>query len=216
LSIFLQSCTPEQLHLSPNIFPLLKSYLEAAGQTISRTSKPIISSAMKRECNWVPADHTQYEALKKAVVDGDVQRVAAALKSELDVNAMYGDGFEGDTVLHKGAWLGHVDVIRYLLAHGAEVDVRNRDQFGNGTPLFSAARAGHVEAVRVLLDAGADMNATEVEDETILTVPLWDDRKWSQGHADTIVLLLDRGADINARRGPDWGPTIVSRTCSNH
>jgi Ankyrin repeats (many copies) len=165
-------------------------------------------------CTWVKEDDPEYGPLMQAVREGDVHHVEAALKPNMNVNAMYGDGFEGKTVLHQAAFQGHVDVIHYLLAHGAEVNVFDRDQFGNCTPLFSAARRAQVDAVRVLLDAEADMEPTtqaEGVEETILSVVLWDLQKVTQRNIDTIVLLLDSGADINARPN-EYGPTVVSLT----
>jgi hypothetical protein len=47
---------------------------------------------MSTTCTWVQVGSNDYEALMQAVVDGGVERIAAALKPNIDVNAMYGDG----------------------------------------------------------------------------------------------------------------------------
>jgi ankyrin repeat protein len=98
---------------------------------------------MSTTCTWVQIGNNDYEALMQAVVEGDVQRIAAALKPNIEVDAMYGDGLEGEALIYRAACLGHVHVIRYLLGHDAEVDVRNRDQFSDGTSLSSQQHVRH-------------------------------------------------------------------------
>lgn len=164
---------------------------------------------MDKDSVWAAADSVDDEILKQAAESGDSQRVEAALKQNININALYGDGSEGQALLHLAAGRGQVDVIRTLLAHGARVDISDRDQFACTTPLFYAAHAAQVDAVRVLLDAGADMNVTGPVDDTVLSAVLWDARLVNQRHIDTIILLLDRGVDINARTSP-YGATVVS------
>lgn len=93
------------------------------------------------------------------------------MKSDIDVNALYGDGLEGHTVLHEAALKGQIEVIEHLLAHGAKVDVHDTGQFGGSVPLIYAAQSARADAVRVLLDAGADIDARGPSDETVVNPP---------------------------------------------
>jgi len=49
------------------------------------------------------------------------------MKPSIDINAFHGDGFEGQTVLHKAAREGYVEIIRFLLTYGADINVHDRD-----------------------------------------------------------------------------------------
>ena len=49
---------------------------------------------------------------------------------------------------------GHVEVIRFLLGAGADVNLANNS---GATPLMMAAVGGHVEVLCLLLEAGADV-----------------------------------------------------------
>lgn len=158
---------------------------------------------------WAPADSEDYQAFKQAASEGDVKRLAAALRPDINVNALYGDSLEGHAVLHEAALKGQIEVIQYLLAHGATVDIRDTGQFGGSTPLIYAAQCAQVDAVRVLLDAGADIDARGPSDDTVLSAVLPDAIQVKQAHLDTIKLLLDYGIDIN-RRASAYGPTVVS------
>lgn len=164
---------------------------------------------METDTKWAPADSEDYQVFKQAASEGDVKRLAAALRPNVDINALYGDGLEGHTVLHEAALKGQREVIQYLLAHGATVDSHDSGPWGGSTPLIYAAQSAQVDAVRVLLDAGADIDARGPNDDTVLSAVLPDAIQVKQAHIDTIKLLLDYGIDIN-RRASAYGPTVVS------
>ena len=49
---------------------------------------------------------------------------------------------------------GHVDVIKLLLQHGADVS----HQLDSGFDAFPAVRNGHINVVRLLINEGVDVN----------------------------------------------------------
>lgn len=88
----------------------------------------------------------------------------------------------GWTPLHYAAFEGRAEVIKFLLAKGAEVDA----QAPNGyTALMLAARGGHLEAARQLLYADPDLTAKGQGGETALSIA--EARK-----AEELVKLLRR------------------------
>jgi ankyrin repeat protein len=54
------------------------------------------------------------------------------------------------------AWNGHLEIVKLLLEHGADVNAKME---GLGTALHLAASNGHLEIVKLLLENGADVNA---------------------------------------------------------
>ena len=97
--------------------------------------------------------------------------------------------------LEMAARQGDIDVVRYLLGRGANVDVTDAD---GSTPLHTAVNYGHLEIVRALVAAGADVNRPDplAEDMTPLlraVSPI--DRK--ENAAEMIRLLVQAGADPN-------------------
>ena len=62
--------------------------------------------------------------------------------------------------LHCASALGHVEICRYLLDHGAEVD--SRDSLSR-TPLHLSCQIGHVLVTRLLLSRGAQIDTQDNE-----------------------------------------------------
>src|SRR5262245_33116784 len=78
----------------------------------------------------------------EAVRKGDLAAVTALLDKGADVNAKFR---YGATALFKAAERGHTEIVKLLLARGADVTVK--DTFYGATAMSWALSNGHVEAV---------------------------------------------------------------------
>lgn len=67
----------------------------------------------------------------------------------------------GDTVLHIAARCGHLNLVEYLVALGADVEASN---FDGKRPLHEAAQSGHAPCVQSLLRAGAQIDSLKRAD----------------------------------------------------
>src|SRR5256885_8115274 len=130
-----------------------------------------------------------------ACAAGDVETVRTMLAGDpslarvADANQPHG----GWTALHTAARAGQLDVVRLLLANGADPNAREAGD--NTYPLHWAAAARQAETVRALLDAGGDVHG--VGDLHALDVIGWatyfrDER--AESLPDIVPLLLERGA----------------------
>lgn len=79
----------------------------------------------------------------------------------------------------------HIEAVRLLLAHGANVNGANE---AGATPLHKAAVLGNSEIVRLLLAHGANVNARNSGGQTALTHALY------KRHEDVATLLRQHGA----------------------
>ena len=66
-------------------------------------------------------------------------------------------------LLQHAAAQGDLDLLRLLICHGANLELRNED---GEVALGYACSWGQLEAVKILVEAGADVNAIEVDPET--------------------------------------------------
>ena len=126
-------------------------------------------------------------SLLRAAARGDVARARQLVRCGLDVNAERDKN--GRTALYIAAKLGDVAMVRFLLDHGAKVDVRVGVGGGgcDSTPLAAAAEAQHLEVVKLLVRHGADVHAFACR-SSILEWAL------SKGHKAVVTFLLQHGA----------------------
>ena len=152
-------------------------------------------------------------------------RLLIAHGADLDVKTDRTPGFgiqvkghlgnmKGATPFLIAAKANDVDVMRELLAHGADPLIPT----DNGTtPLMVAAGVGHapgitrsaegeaLRAVTLCVELGADVNAVNAAGDTALHGAAWREQ------ADSIVqFLVERGAEMDARNHREWTPLVIA------
>jgi len=85
---------------------------------------------------------------------------------------------------------GKIDVVKYHLAAGVDVNVKTRDILGT-TPLHEAVRKNRKEIVELLIAEGANVNSRDGSGETALY------QAAHRGHLELCKLLINNGADLN-------------------
>ena len=90
-----------------------------------------------------------------------------------------------ETALHFFAIENRVDLVRWLLARGANPNGIAVDE----SPLQVAAQLGHRGVCNALIEAGADLDRLDYSGETALH------KASANGHIEIIIDLLDAGAD---------------------
>ena len=103
-----------------------------------------------------------------------------------DINAVGNPHKE--TPLMVASEMGHVEIVRVLLARGANANARDHNMW---TPLHWASQERRLEVVQLLLEHGVDANARDQNKQTPLYLAL-------EGRLEVARLLLERGADANA------------------
>jgi ankyrin repeat protein len=125
--------------------------------------------------------------IRAAAKDGDADRVAALIgdsKELLHLMTPFG------TWLHVAAKSGQIEVVKRLLALGADVNVKGGTF--NAAPIKLAASAGHIDVVRYLLEAGAEIDVSEPERNPLFAAIYG-------GHLEIVKLLLQKGIDAHIR-----------------
>ena len=109
---------------------------------------------------------TDYElrsGFKWACAYGRIEVVKFLLQTSMDINALH----RGETPLHRAAYGGHTEIVRLLLKHKAQIDIK--DESFDGTPLGWAVyawsgskneekREKYYEIVELLVDSGASID----------------------------------------------------------
>ncbi|XP_071487930.1 LOW QUALITY PROTEIN: transient receptor potential cation channel subfamily A member 1-like [Diadema antillarum] len=114
----------------------------------------------------VPQDNKS-TPLHLACGQGALRIVEIMLSNYKTSNTLTMQDIEMRTPLHKAAMFDHVDVVRYLLEQGAELDVPDIEE---RTPLLLAASRGGWRSVQLLLQKGADFYIKDGEKRNLLHI----------------------------------------------
>jgi len=142
---------------------------------------------------------------------------------------------EKGEALYMAAENGHVELVQYLVEHGADVNYVRRWDYG--TPVLGGAvRSGRVELVKWLVEHGADIGQVDTmikelpdefrnyeiikylvaHDEQCLNPLLWSVAHG--GHLDLVKYLVGHGADVNyAASLANWNNSVFrAAVCSGN
>lgn len=131
--------------------------------------------------------------LSDALRDGDLVAIKAAVKKNpalIKMEMETSPASKGNTMLNQAAFWGKLDVVKFLIARGSDVEHHG---FCDSTPLGSAAFMGQVEVVKFLLSKHANVNAKGNIGGTPLHEAVFGQK------VECIKLLLAAGANIEAR-----------------
>ena len=134
-------------------------------------------------CLEKPIHHAAYK--------GDLKKVKEII--DRDPNQINVQDAQGFTPLHLASAKGHIEIVEFLLNHGADIEL---EIFNRDTPLLVAARYaryGQYETIKTLLEHGAKVNHKDKHGRAALH-----DAAMYSGK-EVINLLISYGADVNAR-----------------
>lgn len=105
---------------------------------------------------------------------GDLVEVRSLLAQGADVDYIYPDKSESINALHAACGEEHVDVVRCLVEHGANIEatIAGDGIFAGLTPLHIVCAIGNLEIVQYLIEQGANRKAKTPCGHSVLKVAM--------------------------------------------
>jgi len=125
-----------------------------------------------------------------ASANGNLDQVKDLLAGDPTLISAENQNTTRDLPLHSAAGTGQLEVIRYLVEAGAEVDAGDSD---GSTPLHVAALRGHLACVDFLIEKGADIAYQDRNGAWSLSFAV------SGGKEEVIARLIEFGAPLDLR-----------------
>ncbi len=150
------------------------------------------------------------DELIEAVQHQDLDAVKKLVEAGVDVN--YQEPSYATPGLTIACMYNYADIAKYLVAKGADVNLKNKD---GDTPLMAAASSSK-ELVELLLEKGADVRAAGRDSLTALTHAITGVLA-ERVTTDVAALLLEKGANVDeaAPSGAMQGYTCLMMAARN-
>ena len=150
--------------------------------------------------NMAPSEQPQppITDIWAATLQGDLGTVKRHLAAGTDIDAAFvapGVFASGATPLHMAVVSDQLEIARFLIEKGANINAPAKDEYG-GTPLHWAAVLGRVEMARQLIDAGANVNATDKNGYTPLDATALDQFSERKSRLVIAELLRESGGEL--------------------
>ncbi|KAL3419921.1 ankyrin repeat protein [Phlyctema vagabunda] len=209
------------LAIQKNHFDIL-SLLLTAGADIQRNGGELLSFAVKRQDigfvrlllkngvspnnGILKEDSGRPAAIRVAAGVGNLEmlQILIGAEAEIDVYSHYFSEhcrpYRTVTALQAAAGCSHLDIVRYLLQAGADLNMPAHPDHGR-TALQGAVESRSLEMIRFLLDEGADVNAPAAKFMGVTALQAAVRRNDRQ----MIHLLLDAGAHANDLPSDTYG-----------
>ena len=148
--------------------------------------------------------------LIEAVMYQDLDAVKTAISQGTDIN--YQDPTSGSTALILAANYGFVDIAKFLIEKGADVDLQAK----NGTSPLMAAAGSSEDIFRLLIEKNADIKAKDESGTTAFTASMIGILRERVTTA-LLQLLLKKGADVDeaSDKGRTAGYTALMMAARN-
>jgi uncharacterized protein len=144
-------------------------------------------------------DNEILRAMRQAIKSGNLKLVKEMIEEYEGLkNEVTGFG----TWLHVAAKHGELDIVKYLVAIG--LDVNQSGDIAECGPIRGAAGKGHLEIVQYLYESGAEFDISSADKNPLFSAIHND-------HFDVAKFLIDNGIDITV--GYDIGTLKNADAC---
>ena len=172
----------QQMQQKPAPAPVQPAKTPTYRQQPARTSQPAKSSQSVKS----QAAYNGSSRIVELCESGRIEEVRRIIREQ--PNAINAVNKFGDRPIHKAVWGTHYELVKFLLASGADPNVADNEGF---TPLHKAVSKKSYDITKLLIENGADVSASTHNGVTPLFTAA------GNGQSNICGLLLSEGAEVN-------------------
>jgi len=202
---FLQAVTESNLEVLEEMIMYNPELLNLRSQTGESPVLTAIYNGASKSLAFLLKEDIPLDVFEAAAA-GELNQVKELVHANPELTLEYSN--DGFTALGLASYLGHKDIVKYLIGKGAEINSKSKNQM-KVMPLHSAVATKKVGVAELLLKYGAEVNAKQESGWT----PLHEAAM--HGQEEMIKLLLDHGADVALKKDDDETALDVAHRC-NH
>ncbi len=128
-------------------------------------------------------------------IDGNLEKVKDTIEKGADIDFI---GDDLTTALQYAAKSGYIDIVKYLVESGANLEISHQYRLYM-TALLYATENNQLEVVKYMVGKKADIDCKRIDGLTALHLSLW------RALFDIALYLIENGANVEAR--DDTGKT---------
>ncbi|MCA8991838.1 MAG: ankyrin repeat domain-containing protein [Planctomycetaceae bacterium] len=184
-----------------DITPEEGARIRLMAQLVQAEDKEGLQAYLMRHPEFLKCDPNSWESqclltlFGSAVGDGELSKVKMLHELGMDLNQSVASAREGP--MWRAARNGHMEMVRWMLDHGAEFNSFRDGKVACST-LTAAARGGHMELVKFLVARGADLSASENGVNGLMEAEFY-------GHPEVAEYLRSIGMkDVRATSPPNY------------
>ncbi len=153
------------------------------------------------------ANSINNEEFVNVAIQGNLGKIKMLIKNGANIDVIDNRGL---TALVGASTNGKLEVVKYLISQGADINIRTKAKNNNDfTALIMASGGGHLEVVKFLVANGANVNDKTKGGGTALMAAS------ANGHLSVIKFLISKGANINAKTN-DGGTALIMASAYGH
>ena len=152
-----------------------------------------MNTALEKALENLKIEYCSQDTFTKLISNGCIEKVRSTI-DKFKAGVIFQTDKNGFSLLHLAVKANQIDIVLFLLEHGAEINARCKR---GTTPLHVAVDFNNVEIINILAEHGANIDAKSNLWQTPLLLAV------NKGQPNVAKLLIEHGASIDFKNADE-------------